>query len=144
MISPLKVYVDAHHKIHAAVAHVQDSIVSVSSFIHTQENQTFKFLAHRFCWDHYHKAKESFRVHAGVHFDHVESVHKKNIHLHHPDKFLNLLTLIAREDGKEIRLVFSEHAEILLKLNNFSLKIKDVGEPYPTSSVPEHELSLKF
>jgi hypothetical protein len=141
---PIKVHIESHHHTHEVSSHVQDSIIPISSLLHTPEDRSFRFLAQRFCWHHYHRTNEPHRVHSGIHFHHVESVHKRNVPLHHPDKFLNLLTILAQKEGREIRLIFSEHSEILLKLEKFSLKVKDIGDPFPTHTVPDHTKSLKF
>lgn len=135
---PVKLHAQHHSHIPVIASHMQDAIVQSSSFAHDPEQKTFKLLCNRFCWEKFLNPDNPIkvRVHAGVHFDHVEKIHKKNIHLHHPDKLYNLMTIQANE--KEVHLHFSENAEIRLEVKAISCKMADLHEPYPTQFLPAH------
>jgi len=135
---PVKLHAQHHSHIEVISAHMQDAIVSASSLIHEADQKSFKLLGNRFCWEKFLNPDNPIkvRVHAGIHFDHVIKVKKKNIHLHHPEKLYNLMAMRAHEN--EVLLTFSEHAEIQLKVEQISCKMADLHEPYPTQFLPAH------
>jgi hypothetical protein len=64
------------------------------------------------------------------------SVQKKSIHLHHPEKLYNLMSIAATEN--EVTLHFSGGSEICLEVKEISCKMADLHEPYPTQFLPTH------
>lgn len=134
----IKLHAEHHTHINVISAHMQDAIVPASSFIHEPNEKTFKLLGNRFCWEKFLNPTDpiKFRVNAGIHFNHVKHVQKKNIHLHHPEKLYSLMTMYATEN--EIFLHFSELAEIRLEVEKICCKMADLHEPYPTQFLPTH------
>lgn len=136
--TPVKFHAQHHTHIDVISAHMQDAIVPSSSFIHETEQKSFKLLGNRFCWEKFLNPENPIkvRVHAGIHFDHVTNVQKKNIHLHHPERLYNLMLMEAKEN--EVLLKFSENGEIRLTVEKISCKMADLHEPYPTQFLPAH------
>ncbi len=137
----IKLHATHHDHIDVISAHLQDTLVKADSLLHSEKQKTFKLLGNRFCWEHFLNPEDpiKLRVHAGVHFNHVTKVQKKNIHLHHPDKLYNLMTI--RSQPNEVTLKFSEHAEIKLTVDQISCKLADLHDPYPTQFLPNHSES---
>jgi hypothetical protein len=135
---PVKLHVQHHDHIDIVSAHLQDAIVSAASFSHDPNQRFFKMLSNRFCWEKFLNPDNpiKMRVHAGIHFNHVTKVQKKNIHLHHPEKLYNLMSMQA--STTEVLLKFSEHAEIRLEVEKISCKMADLHEPYPTQFLPRY------
>lgn len=117
---------------------MQDAVIPSSSFIHEPDKKTFKLMGNRFCWEKFLNPKDPIkvRVTAGLHFDHVTTVQKKNIHLHHPEKIYNLMSLQATE--QEVLLHFSGEGQIRLEVEKISCKMADLHDPYPTQFLPGH------
>lgn len=136
--TPVKLHADHQDHLMVLSAHMQDAVVTAGTMTHSPEKKTFKLMGNRFCWERFLNPDNpiKLRVHAGLHFDHVKSVHKKNIHTHHPDKLYNLMAIQAQPN--EITLSFSEHAEIKLHVDKVSCKLADLHEPYPTQFLPTH------
>jgi hypothetical protein len=136
---PIKLHAQHPDHIQVISSHLQDSVVAASSFAHDTDQHTFKLLSNRFCWENFLNSTNSVksRVHCGIHFDHVLSVRKKNIHPHHPEKFYNLLSLHATEN--EVTLHFSGQSEICIEVKEISCKMADLHEPYPTQFLPTHQ-----
>jgi hypothetical protein len=134
----ITLHATSHDDIHHISHHLQDSIVTTGMILHDKERKIFQMLAHRFCWENFISTdkKEKLRVHAGLHFEGVESIHKRNLCLNHPQRFLNLLSIKAK--GKEILLNFSEHAQIKITVNQISCKFQDLDEPHHTDFLPSH------
>lgn len=135
---PIKLHAQHHDHIPLIASHVQDAVIPASAFIHDSNTKTFKMLGNRFCWEKFLDPENPIkvRVQSGIHFDHVVNVKKKNVHLHHPEKLYNLMTMNASEN--EVILHLSEHAEIRLDVEKISCKIADLHEPYPAEFLPTH------
>lgn len=135
---PVKLHVKHHDDMQVISSHIQDAIFTSSAFTHTPETQSFKMLGNRFCWEKFLNPENPIkaRVHAGIHFDHVVSVKKQNIHQHHPEKLYNLMTISA--GPSEIKLLFSNDASIHINVEKVSCKMADLHEPYPTQFLPNH------
>lgn len=141
--SAIKLYAQHHSHINVISAHMQDAVISSSSFIHEPDKKTFKLMGNRFCWEKFLNPTDPIkvRVNAGLHFDHVNTVQKKNIHLHHPEKLHNLMSMEASDT--EVLLHFSGGCEIRLEVEKISCKMADLHEPYPTQFFPGHSAKEK-
>lgn len=78
----------------------------------------------------------NWRSNAALVFDKVRRVQTQGVDLTARDQFLNLLTIAS--EPKCITLHFSEGARIRLDLADIRCHLTDLGEPWPTWSVPEH------
>lgn len=77
-----------------------------------------------------------WRSNAALVFDKVRRVQALGVDLTARNQFLNLLTIAS--EPKCITLHFSDHARIRLELADIRCHLTDLGEPWPTWSVPEH------
>ncbi len=78
----------------------------------------------------------NWRSNAALVFDKVRRVQALGVDLTARDQFLNLLTIAS--EPKCITLHFSDHARIRLEMADIRCHLTDLGEPWPTWSVPEH------
>lgn len=121
--------------------YLQDAIVSVRGVIHTPHDASFALWINRFQWEKDPVTHESGvmypRVHAGLHFSHVNQVHHQNFdHTDHA-KFLSLLTCESDEEG-EVLLTFSGGVTIRLHVDKIWCHMMDMSEPWYTDQKPAH------
>jgi hypothetical protein len=127
-------------------AHVQDALLPSHSLRFYQEDGIFSGLCHRFCWEHEDKyffedAPLSHRVHSGLSFHHVKSVHYRGFTPGHPHyTHLNLLTLQHKQDENDIKihLLFSGESEIQLCVEKLLCHVSDLHHPWPATQKPMH------
>ena len=77
-----------------------------------------------------------YRVNCGVAFDRVRTVRTKGIDREDKEHILNLLT-VSTEPGA-ITFLFSDSAAIRLEVSDIRCQLEDLGEPWPTWSLPDH------
>lgn len=78
-----------------------------------------------------------WRCNSALVFDKVRKVQTERLDLEARDQFLNLLTIAT--EPKRITLYFSEGARLRLEISEVRCHLTDLGEPWPTWSVPRHE-----
>lgn len=78
-----------------------------------------------------------WRSNATLIFDKVRRVQAYRIDLNQRDQFLNLLTIAS--EPKRITLIFSDDARLRIEVSEVRCHLSDVGEPWPSWSVPRHE-----
>src|SRR5690606_41903525 len=78
-----------------------------------------------------------WRSNATLIFDKVRRVQAYRIDLNQRDQFLNLLTIAS--EPKRITLIFSDDARLRIEVSEIRCHLSDVGEPWPSWSVPRHE-----
>lgn len=78
-----------------------------------------------------------WRSNATLVFDKVKRVQACNIDPKQRDQFLNLLTIAT--EPKRITLIFSDDARLRIEVSEIRCHLSDVGEPWPSWSVPRHE-----
>lgn len=78
-----------------------------------------------------------WRSNATLVFDKVKRVQTCGIDPKDRDQFLNLLTIAS--EPKRITLIFSAEARLRLEISEIRCHLSDVGEPWPSWSVPRHE-----
>lgn len=118
---------------------LQDAVVAVSDMRYIAAEKMFVLVASRFCWEACEgRAGEPYeRVHCGVSFEGVTHVRVRGIDLAERGRFLDLLTVAFDEAGM-LRLVFAGGGEIGLEVEAFQCHMRDLGEPWPTTTVPSH------
>jgi hypothetical protein len=152
-LPPLRLYAEDHEDLSILSAHLQDALLSMESMLYHEEERMFSSLCHRFCMEHagkyYDERGEELhhRVHTGLAFHHVQSVHYKGFDRASPDyRHLNLLALQPRQDenGLKIHLLFAGESEIRLCVDKLYAHIKDLAPPYPAiSGAPNHGVLTK-
>ena len=140
----LRLYAEDKEDMIVLSAHLQDSLIPMHSMRFVEEEGTFSGLCHRFCWEHEDKyfhegATLHHRVHTGLAFRHVESVHHKGFSKGQGGH-LSLLSLRALEedDGLKIHLIFSGESEIKLNVKKFHCHMGDIHHPWPAVQRPRH------
>lgn len=78
-----------------------------------------------------------WRCNAALVVEKVRAVRTQGVDLGARDQFLNLLTIAS--EPKRITLYFSEGARLRLDVSEIRCHLTDLGEPWPTWSVPQHE-----
>jgi len=78
-----------------------------------------------------------WRCNAALVVERVRAVRTQGVDLGARDQFLNLLTIAS--EPKRITLYFSEGARLRLDVSEIRCHLTDLGEPWPTWSVPRHE-----
>ncbi len=153
MTRPLKLRAIDAEDIQVVAACLQDAIVPLSEICYRPSEQRFVLLANRFKWEGIDGAAEAAdgpsvdiedapfeRTNCAVTIDGVVRVRRRNIDLHNRSLQLCLLTILATDDG--LMMVFSEGACIHLQVENWTCRIEDVGDPWPTYNCPDHALNI--
>ena len=127
---------------------LQDSLMPVVSIVHDKKSKTLSILTNRFCWE-VPEAKENdpiyYRVHAGLMFKNVETIHEKNIDQSDRSRILSFLTAHIDENSDHVflYLMFSDDACIRLTISNINCTLADIDEPWSTRARPEHLVTEK-
>jgi hypothetical protein len=143
---------------------VQDATVRVADLAWEPRRRRFTLMLNRFLWeDQVRKdtpvappvpvggakgtalARERhwFRVRAGLHFDGVLSVARSGLDPSAGDEVLELLALthVGTGDGAgTITLVFAGNTAIRLSVECIDCYLRDLGRPWPTANLPDHDL----
>ncbi|MBX9976931.1 MAG: DUF2948 family protein [Alphaproteobacteria bacterium] len=145
----LKIMAKDREDLHIIAAHVQDALLPLHGLHFDHGEGTFSALCNRFCWEHdghFFEDKPLYhRVHSGLCFRSVQSIHFKGLEdtiALHP---LNLLSIQANEHPPEakpgyahVHLLFSGESEIRLTVNTITCHLGDLHHPWPTRVKPGH------
>ena len=143
---PLKLLAKDLEDLQIFAAHLQDSLLPITSMKYSEKDKSFCMVANRFCWEHpavEHVGEDLYhRVHSKIHFDHVKNVQQNGIDQHGDIRNLNLLTIEAKnpEDKKAGHAIlhFSEGGAIKIDYDKLHCKLADMHEPWPTRNKPKH------
>ncbi len=118
---------------------LQDALAPPSDMAWLQDERRFVMAVNRFRWE---QGEATERVHAGVSFENVERVKRRNLAGARRGGFLSLLsvTLAAAEPGggAVVELTFAGNAAIRLETASLLCHLEDFGEPWPASRRPDH------
>ena len=123
---------------------LQDALVSNIDLHFEKTENSFLFIANRFCWEAVTKnlkEKSFYRVLSGINIQNVLSVKHQNFIQHKEDQtalFYNLLTIRYDSGKNELTLLFSRNVSVKLIVLKLDIFIRDVAKPYPTTQIPEH------
>jgi hypothetical protein len=145
-------------------AQLQDAIVPLMDMGFVKEDALFAMVVNRFRWDAGRVEDEAgfgsdeddeaaergetvtghyLRTHCAVRFAGVTKVAAKNIDTADRASFLNLLAITADVDPRtaevNILIAFSGGAWTRLTAPDLDVTLEDLGEPWPTSRMPDHE-----
>tara|TARA_Y100001970_G_scaffold117827_1_gene146411 strand:- start:1568 stop:1990 length:423 start_codon:yes stop_codon:yes gene_type:complete len=115
----------------------QDSIIKENEYDYDKKSKRFAILMNRFC----HESNEQQRIRTAIHFDYVEKLKTKNINKEDKDETLVLLAINFNETRKpsgSITLEFSGNKAINLLVENIEVFLTDIGDPWKTNKVPDH------
>lgn len=125
-------------------AALQDAILPVSEMRFLKSDGLFALLVNRFRWEDAPQADPEtggmihHRTHCGVRITGVMEVRTRNLDRSDPSRLLNLLSL--RMVGVEtLTMTFSGETALELTGEGLTLVLEDLGEPWPTSSKPDHD-----
>jgi len=121
---------------------LQDALVPVRDFAYVPEDRAFLFVANRFRWENGLRpapGEAGFeRTLCGITFSEVRAVSYSGFRRSEAGRILSLLAIRAEDSA--INLEFSGGAAIRLEVARILCHAKDVGEPWPTSWQPRHDL----
>ena len=146
----LKLLASDEQDIQIVASVLQDAIVPAIEMIFKQEEGRFIAVVHRFRWDclsdldngvgdrpNRFEAEGCYeRIHCALEVQGVTAVQTIGFDHKNPALLLDLLTITV-ESGY-MTLVFAGEARIRLKVADWTLKMKDFGESWPTTVKPSH------
>lgn len=121
---------------------LQDALVSVADLAYDRNARNFVLIANRFRWECTAQADgaEFERILCGLSFEGVDSVAYRGFRRTEHDRILALLAIRPHGSGKAIDLAFAGGVTIRLNAAEISCRLRDFGEPWPTSWQPDHPL----
>jgi hypothetical protein len=140
--APLKLRAEDEDDLAVISAFLQDALVSVCDLTYISPDRTFLFVANRFRWEdgiHCAVREGGFRrTLCGVTFGEVAAVFYSGFRRSEDARILSLLAL--RPENGVVRLEFSGDAAIRLEVARILCHARDLGEPWPTTWQPRHDL----
>jgi hypothetical protein len=123
-------------------AFLQDALVPVRDLAYVPRDRTFLFVANRFRWEDGMRCavrEGGFRrTLCGVTFGEVAAVFYSGFRRSEDDRILSLLAV--RPDSGVVRLEFSGGPAVRLDVARIVCHARDLGEPWPTTWQPRHDL----
>jgi hypothetical protein len=121
---------------------LQDALVSVADLAYDREAQRFVLVANRFRWECTADGAdgEFERILCGLSFEGVEHVAFRGFRRSERERILSLLAIRQEDDGAAVDLAFAGGATVRLKAAQIRCRLRDLGEPWPTSWQPGHSL----
>ena len=116
---------------------IQDAAIPTSEMKFDKVEKQFFLVCSRFSWESKLQNKGNKRIVAGICFDNVIKVKKKNFPSFDSENILNFLTL--KKVSSFIELIFSNNILINLVGNNISFRIDDLNKEWPTIFSPNHK-----
>lgn len=139
---PLRLLAKDVDNLHIFSAMLQDSLMPITAMVFDEKAETFSILANRFCWElpdeidgdevFYH------RVHAGLAFQGVHAVKKKNFDQVDAKRILYFLNMVYTESDKTLMLHFAEGVDLCLYIRDIDAVLADIDHPWPTQTQPMH------
>ena len=140
--SALKLRAEDTEDLAVISACLQDALVPIRDFAYIPEDRAFLFVANRFRWENGLRPAPGevglARSLCGITFSEVTAVSYSGFRRSEHRRILSLLAI--RAEGRAIKLEFSGGAAIRLEVARILCHAKDIGEPWPTSWRPHHEL----
>jgi hypothetical protein len=121
---------------------LQDALVPVSEMVFLSEEKRFVLVANRFKWEGppLEGGKLFERTLIGITFDHVENVKIRGFDRADPDRILQVLAIRAYPGA--VIFDFSGSGCMRLEVGRILCHLEDIGEPWPTSWRPAHQLDV--
>ena len=125
----------------------QDSIIKVDNIKWAKKAKRFYMLINRFCWElndlSKKKSSNMLRINSIMSFNSVLSVKSVGIQQNNTTDITSLLTLnynFFTFEKQDIDLIFSGNSQITLNIECIDAFLKDVSEPFEstTSKLPKH------
>lgn len=137
----LRLRAEDHEDLAVISACLQDALVTVGDLAYDPEMQNFVLIGNRFRWEGSGTSDggEAERILCALTFEGVESVSYRGFRRSEQDRILALLA-IRQDQAGAINLNFAGDSTIRLSARNIRCRLRDFGEPWPTSWVPGHPL----
>jgi hypothetical protein len=119
---------------------LQDALVSVVDLTYDPGSRSFVLIANRFRWECTCDAGDADfeRTLCGLSFEGVDSVAYRGFRRTEQERILSLLAIRQDETGGAIDLAFAGGATVRLSASEIRCRLRDFGEPWPTSWQPDH------
>ena len=115
----------------------QDALAPLGDMAYLREEGRFLIALNRFRWEEAGSSPPYYRTHAGLRFDHVTAVQRRNIAKSERDAMLSLLSVSYYEGT--VMLSFAGDKDIRLAVDRLAVALEDLDEPWPTQWKPGHE-----
>lgn len=157
---PLKLRAREIADMDVIAAVLQDALVPLRDVAWLKREKRFVLVVNRFMWERAEPGEPEpgppeataaddasfedaearptrWRCNAALVIEKIRAVQTRGVDLTARDQFLNLLTIAS--EPKRITLYFSEGARLRLEVSEIRCHLTDLGEPWPTWSLPQHE-----
>ncbi|MDR3515754.1 MAG: DUF2948 family protein [Azospirillaceae bacterium] len=155
---PLKLRAIDAEDLKVISAALQDAIIPIGDMTYLSDEQCFALVANRFKWEdcddiplvprdpaagplsdgdvRFAEDAPFERTNCGVCFSGITGVKCRGIDLHDRRQFLLLLAVV--EENGRLFLHFAGDGCIRLETGNWSCRLEDIGDPWPTGLCPCH------
>ena len=121
---------------------LQDALTCLGDMTYLPDEHRFAAMFSRYMWETEDVAPgaKGMRVRAGLNFDNVQSVGTQGIDQSDREGLLPLLAIASEADGESfvVTLQFAGGGTVKLQLDALVAHLRDMGEPWPTPSRPDH------
>ena len=121
---------------------LQDALVPVRDLAYVAADRVFLLVANRFRWEGEPRPASDMagyqRTLCGISFSEVTAVSYSGFRRSEDRRILSLLAI--RPENGAIHLEFSGGAGIRLEVAHIRARARDLGEPWPTSWRPSHDV----
>lgn len=114
---------------------LQDAICAVRDLTFMAVERRFVFVANRFRWEEGRRGRE--RILSAIEVHRVTGVRRQGFHRGEEDRLLSLLVLTVPQSGT-IDATFAGNAALRLSVDGIDVRLRDLGEAWPTAWRPEH------
>jgi hypothetical protein len=139
--APLRLRAEDAEDLAIISACLQDALVLVADFAFVPDERCFMFAANRFRWESGAQpapGEQGFeRVVSGITFGEVSGVSYRGFRRSDGERILSLLAI--RSNPGTIDLEFAAGATVRLEVDRILCRLKDLGEPWPTQFLPDHD-----
>jgi len=121
---------------------LQDALVAVADLAYDPEARSFMLVANRFRWECTPSGGdgEFERILCGLSFEGVGRVAYRGFRRTEQERILALLAIRQDETRRAIDLAFAGGATVRLNAAEIRCRLRDFGDPWPTSWQPDHPL----
>lgn len=147
--APIRLLACDEEDLKVVSACLQDAIVPIGDMGFLSDERRFVLVVNRFRWETAGKPRPGpaadddaelpfERTHCGVRVEGIASVKVRGIDLKDRGQILELLSVVTVEGG--LALHFAGGGCVRLEGEGWRCLVEDLGEPWPTASLPVHTL----
>lgn len=145
--APIRLLARDEEDLKIVSACLQDAIVPIGDMGYLPDERRFALVVNRFKWETAGKPRPGpsadddaaapfERTHCGVRVEEVAAVRFRGIDLKDRGQILELLSVVVVEGG--LALHFAGGGCVRLEGTGWLCIVEDLGEPWPTASLPSH------